>query len=114
MIQPAQMNTQDLRIEYMALSELRKRRHPDNPKDHDLGELDRSFDEFGFTSPPAIDERSGLIPFGHGREEALTARRQQGRPAPLRIQDRGDDWYVPVIRGQEFETEAQLRTRLSW
>lgn len=103
----------DLRVEFMALSELLKHRHPDNPKDHDLGALDAAFDTFGFKNFPAIDERSGYLPYGHGRTDALAWRKQQGRkPPPKPVYAQDGEWFVPVIRGLEFEDEHQLEAYL--
>ena len=56
-----------LRIEYVALADLK--RHPRNPKDHDLGAISRSVNRFGFTAPVIIDERTGYLAAGHGRIE---------------------------------------------
>lgn len=97
--------TDKIRIEYMPLGTLLK--YPKNPKDHDLGKLDQSFEEFGFTEPPLIDERTGYLTAGNGRLERLQQRKAEGKPAPQRIEVREDDWYVPIIRGVAFKSDAQ-------
>lgn len=88
----------------MALSELVKRYHPDNPKEHDIGSLITSMQRFGFNDPGAIDEKSGLFAEGHGRTMSLVEMKRQQIDAPKRIEVRDNDWYAPVIRGLEFDS----------
>lgn len=99
-----------VRIEYVALGQLI--RWPRNAKRHRLDHLEESFRRFGYVMPLLVDENSGKLVAGHGRLEGLSARKQAGHAAPERIEDRGDDWYVPVIRGVSFrnakEAEAYL------
>lgn len=47
------------RLDLLPLESLRP--HPKNPRTHRLGELRKSFDQFGFTNPPLICERTGLL-----------------------------------------------------
>ena len=104
--------TGTLYIEYMALSELWKRGVPENPKDHDIGQLHGSMDRFGYTSPVIIDEGSGRIVAGHGRIKTLIQRKEMGQIAPAKIMDKGDEWMVPVIRGLEFENVQEAEAYL--
>lgn len=103
---------QQIRIEYMALGELVKRYHPQNPKEHDIGSLITSMRRFGFNDPGAIDEKSGLFAEGHGRCGALVEMKRQQMDAPRRIEVRADDWYTPVIRGLEFDSPEELKAYL--
>jgi len=101
-----------IHIEYMALSDLLGRFHPDNPKDHDLGAIIQSLKTFGYVSPGAIDEVSGLFVEGHGRTQATYMMQQQQMKIPKRIEARNGDWYLPVVRGIEFETPEQVKAYL--
>lgn len=105
-------SVEQVHIEYMALAELVTRYHPRNPKDHDQSAIASSLKTFGYVDPGVIDERSGLFAEGHGRTQALAALKAQGQPAPDRIDVRKGEWYVPVIRGISFETDAQLEAYL--
>lgn len=97
-------------VEQWPIAKLDERRWPDNPKDHDLGELTRSIRRFGFTTPILLDERSGRIVAGHGRLEAVAAIRAEGESAPLGITIAEDgDWEVPVLRGVAFRSDAEAR-----
>lgn len=90
--------TDELRLEYLPLGSLT----PDdrNPKDHRLDLIDASFDEFGYTEPVVMDERTGKLLAGHGRVEQLEARRAVGAEAPDGILvDEDGTWFVPVTRG---------------
>lgn len=49
---------------------------------------------------------------GHGRVEQLVARKQSGQPAPERIEVKGEEWLVPVIRGIEFKDEKEAEAYL--
>lgn len=99
-----------LRIEYMALSRLKK--WPRNPKAHDIGQLDNSFQRFGFTNPIMIDEGTRQVVAGHGRIEGLAARKEAGKPPPDRIVVKGDEWHVPVIRGLKFKNAKEAEAYL--
>lgn len=105
---PAAFDETLLRIEYMPLADLVLRRHPLNAKDHDLGAIDESMDQFGYVTPGVIDERTGLFAEGHGRLDTLVARKDQKRPPPERVVERDGDWYVPVYRGVAFKSDAHL------
>jgi len=98
------------RIEHVSLSDLRE--WPGNPKLHDFDAIDRSIERFGFVQPLLIDERSGKMVAGHGRLATLMQMRDAGRPAPARIELRDGEWYVPVIRGIAFNSEAEAQAYL--
>lgn len=94
----------------MALSKLQ--RAPRNPKDHDLGQLHVSVDRFGYVTPQLIDERTGWLVAGHGRLETLQQKKERGESPPLRVVERDGDWFVPVIRGVSFNSEAEAEAYL--
>jgi DNA modification methylase len=100
-----------MRIEYAPLESLR--RHPRNPKLHSIDEIAASIDRHGFASPPIVDERTGLLAVGHGRLEALEARKRRGERPPDRVHlGAGGEWLVPVVRGVSFASDADLEAYL--
>lgn len=102
--------TDTLRIEYVALDELK--RHPRNPKAHDLGAIHTSVNRFGYVNPVLIDERTGWLVAGHGRLDTLAQMKAEGKAPPARIQVKGGEWYVPVIRGVSFNSDAEVEAYL--
>lgn len=96
-----------MRIEMMPLSLLLTMAHKKNPKDHDIDSLIDSFVRFGFKAPPSIDEVTQVMVAGHGRCEALERMRTTARQPPQGIEERGTEWFVPVIRGLEFQSERE-------
>lgn len=99
-----------MRIEYVALSELH--RHPRNPKAHDLGAIHTSVNRFGYVSPVMVDERTGYLVAGHGRLDTLAQMQREGKEPPARIEARGGDWYVPVVRGVTFNSDSEVEAYL--
>jgi hypothetical protein len=95
------------RIEYMSVSEMMERRHPQNPKGHDLGMLSQLFLTHGYVTSGTIDERTGYWLCGHGRAETLQMMKRQKMDLPRYIEDRGDDWYGPAERGYHSLSDAQ-------
>lgn len=97
------------RLETMTLSELLAKRHPKNPKEHDLDELARSFERFGFVAFPTLDETSDVLVAGHGRCEALAKMKADGLPPPrgVDVAPETGDWFVPTIRGVSFANELE-------
>ncbi|MDX2140294.1 MAG: hypothetical protein SF123_19565 [Chloroflexota bacterium] len=93
----------------MPLRDLLKRRHPKNPKSHDIGFISHSFATFGYVDAVLICERTGYIAKGHGRVETLAARQRQRMPAPkdIRVDETGD-WLIPVQRGWSSANDAEL------
>jgi len=94
-----------IRIEYMPLSDLLERFHPDNPKSHDVGAISVSIDKLEYRMPVMIDERSGYLAAGHGRVKALASMQQQQMPMPLGVTLENGNWLVPVVRGSEYTPE---------
>lgn len=91
-------------IRYVPLSELR--RWERNPKLHDIGAITASIRRHGFIDPIVVDQRSGRIVAGHGRDESLENLKRSGEPPPKRIQVRADgEWMVPILTGIEFEDD---------
>lgn len=92
-------------IEYRPLSELRRWHR--NPKLHDLEALAASIRRHGYIDPIVLDEASGMMVAGHGRDETLEMMKRAGEPAPKRIKVRDDgEWLVPVLSGISFEDES--------
>ena len=87
------------RIEYVPLADLPEAEV--NPKGHDDGLIDASFDRFGYMEPVLLDERTGRLIGGHGRKRRLEARRDAGQDAPdgIEVRKRDGMWLVPVVRG---------------
>lgn len=96
-------------LDYLPLSDLLKRQHPRNPKDHDVGALVVMIRQHGYRDPGAICERTGLFAEGHGRTEALWRMYQDAPDNPPRFIRRRDDgdWDVPVLRGLSFATDVE-------
>ena len=86
---------------YEPLDELIGRHHPDNPKDHDIGSLIESIQEFGFVRNVMVNETDNLLLYGHGTTEALWQMYESGEyKVPKRIKIRKDGmWLVPTDRG---------------
>jgi hypothetical protein len=96
------------RIVLMPLSELLKRRSPENAKEHDIDLIRESIREHGLVDLPGIDDTSGKIARGHGRAEALEAMRTEDEPPPLEVKLRKGEWLVPVMVGVKFKDKRQL------
>ena len=92
-----------LEIAYVPLSELK--RWPQNPKEHDLGQIHRSIARFGFVNPLIVNEVTGELLVGHGRLDTLEQRHASGEPPPEGIQVKDGQWLVPVVRGVSLPTE---------
>jgi len=95
-------------VEYWPLDDLLQARHPRNPKEHALDDLDRSFSRWGYTAPVILDEASGKLAAGHGRVDGLEDRRHRGDEPPERVVVRDGRWHVPVLRGVEFQSPDEL------
>jgi len=100
----------EIYVEYISLSELAK--WPRNPKLHDTGMISKSIGRFGFVNPILIDERSGKIVAGHGRLEILQQMQAEGQAPPERIQEDGNDWKAPIIRGLRFNSDSEAEAYL--
>jgi len=98
------------RIDYLPISKVKG--NPRNPKSHDIPTLIESIQRFGFTVPLVLDEKTGLLVAGHGRLEALRTIQASGAKPPLRIQAKGKEWLVPVMRGLSFKDEREAEAYL--
>jgi ParB-like chromosome segregation protein Spo0J len=106
----AAIGQEQIGVEYKPLSKLV--RAPRNPKDHDVGRLHGSMDEFGFTVPVLEDANTGRLVAGHGRLDTLQQRKAQGKPPPRRVVERGGEWLIPVLTGVAFESPEQAEAYL--
>lgn len=100
----------EIRIEYIALEDLK--RWPRNPKKHAEDNIKRSIERFGFNNPILIDERSGRLVAGHGRIDVLGQMKKSGKTPPKNIKVKDGEWLVPVVRGVEFNSEAEAEAYL--
>jgi hypothetical protein len=102
------------RIDLLPLDDLLDMRHPRNPKDHDLDQIEAAFERFGFTVPVLLDDRTDILAAGHGRLAALERRYREGRPAPTGILvaelegQPGALWMVPTVRGWRSADDDEL------
>lgn len=94
-----------LHIEYMDLAKLVAA--PRNPRSHDAGAIDGSMSRFGYIEPLVVNEATGRLVVGHGRREALMARKASGQRPPARVRVVKSKWFVPVLRGVSFTTDAE-------
>jgi hypothetical protein len=79
-----------------------------NPRKHELDELRRSVERFGFTTPCIIDERTGRLVAGHGRVQLLQIEMEAGSQRPEGVQQDADgEWMVPVLRGWRSRDDAE-------
>jgi hypothetical protein len=99
-----------LKVEYLGLGELEQ--WPRNPKLHDIEVIKGSIRRFGFTLPVVIDEATGKLVAGHGRQEALSQMKVANEDPPKNIQVRRGEWLVPVVRGNEFASEQEAESYL--
>jgi hypothetical protein len=97
-------------IEYVPLKKLKK--WPRNPKLHDGDGIAQSVDRFGFTDPILIDEKTGKMVAGHGRLEQIQLMKEEGADPPANIILKGEEWTIPVIRGNRFENENEVEAYL--
>lgn len=96
-------------IVYEPLDELLKRKHPQNPKTHDIPSLAESIMRFKFASPVLLDERTNLMAAGHGRLEALAYLRGDDEEPPDGIVEADDGtWMVPTVHGWSSEDDDEL------
>jgi DNA modification methylase len=98
------------RLEYLPLSELK--RAPNNPKQHDVGELAKSIGRFGYVEPVILDERTGRLVAGHGRLETLEALESKKSEPPKGIRVLEWRWCLPVVRGWASKDDAEANAYL--
>jgi len=104
------MEDREIRIEYIDYAEIK--RWPRNPKDHDIHEIKRSINRFGFIVPVVFDETTQTLVAGHGRLDTLAFIQRTGEEAPVGIKVVDDIWQVPVIRGVAFDDPAEAESFL--
>lgn len=104
-------STDEIRVEYVPIGEINK--WPRNPKDHDLHEIRKSFERFGFIKPILVDEGTKQLVAGHGRVDTLKIIRDGNKEPPrgVRISNSGA-WLVPVLRGVKFDNPSEAEAFL--
>ncbi len=104
------MAKEELRIEYVPIDKLVK--WPRNPKRHAPEKIEKSFSRFGFINPIIIDENSGRIVAGHGRIDTAERMKLLGLDPPDRVVVKNKAWWLPVVRGVKFKSEADAEAYL--
>lgn len=85
-------------VTYEHLEQLLLRRHPKNPKAHDLAAVRTSIERFGFISPVVLNDTDRTVAEGHGRVDTLTQMQSCGAPSPAGIRLGPDgQWLVPTV-----------------
>ena len=71
---------------------------PNNPKDHDIGQIVQSIERFGFAGSIIINQTTNHIVCGHGRVEALRWMKVKNYQCPTftDLDDSDGMWKVPV------------------
>lgn len=88
-------------------------RWPRNPKLHDLDNIQRSMEKFGFILPLSRDGASGKLVAGHGRLAVLERMHIQRLKRPKHIrEDAEGNWLVPVLKGISFANEKEAEEYL--
>ena len=82
-----------------------------NPKDHDIGDLIASFEQYGFRNPVGIDGYGGgLTAVGHGRLQALLTMQRAGMEAPAHVEvATNGHWFIPAVKGFKSANEELFR-----
>lgn len=83
-------------LDYLRLEEFQ--RLPRNVKEHDVGAIISSIEEFGFAEPVVVNKATGHILSGHGRMLALQSMKATNSvKVPMGVRVTGDNtWLVPV------------------
>ena len=83
----------------------------DNAKKHDIPQLIKSMQEYGFKDPPAFDKNLKALVEGNGRAEALTRMKEDGLNAPrgIIVDPNTKEWLMPVLFGVDANNESQAR-----
>lgn len=68
-----------------------------NPKEHDVEEIIRSFQRFGFTNPLIVDSNTNMLVAGHGRLQALIYLKRRNQQTPSGIIEKNNQWQVPTV-----------------
>lgn len=105
------MSQESRKVQYLPLAELKA--DPRNPKAHDEEVIDASIGRFGVLDLIVLDERTGNIVSGHGRQKALAAMEERGESAPEGVQvDAEGRWLVPVVTGWASRTDSEAGAAL--
>jgi len=84
-----------------------------NPKDHNLPLIRGLIEQFGFTQPLLVDERTGRLVAGHGRLLVLDAMEKEQAAPPDGIRaDESGIWLVPVTRGWSSRSDREAEAYL--
>lgn len=94
-----------LTLRYTPLNEIKL--WSENPKKHDLELLIESIGKHGFQNPPKFDKTLDGIIAGNGRIAALLQMKERGLPLPTGIQSVDNEWYIPVVYGNDFSNTPQ-------
>lgn len=97
-----------LSIEYWPLSECLGKRWKGNAKKHDIPQLARSIQRYGFKDAVGWDAALEAFAEGNGRVEAVQFLKDQGAEAPRGILTDGKGgWFIPVSLGVDVGTEDE-------
>src|SRR5215813_5310817 len=93
------MEGERLSTEYWPLEECTNKRWKENAKKHDIQQLARSIQRYGFKDPVGWDRTLNAFAEGNGRVEAVQFLKEQGAEPPRGILTRGTQWLIPVSTG---------------
>ena len=84
-----------------------------NPKEHNISEIEASIKRFGFVELPVVNKTTGTLVVGHGRITALMSMAARGESMPkyLKLEEDTKEWLVPTIM-VEFDTNAEAKAYL--
>ncbi len=95
-----------LTLRYVALDDALGWLWQENPKRHDLAQLQASIRQHGFRDPSIYDGTLGAISAGNGRLAALAALREGDEEPPRGVAlDAGGTWHVPLIFGLDAASQ---------
>jgi hypothetical protein len=101
----------ELQIHYVGLSSLADKFLEGNSKLHSMEQLGDSIARYDFQDPMKFDSSlnggTGGIVAGNGRLEWLLQAKKDGHAAPRGIKASGQEWFVPVVFGVEFQDENE-------
>jgi hypothetical protein len=101
----------ELQIHYVPLSSLANCFLEKNSKLHSMEQLGDSIARYDFQDPMKFDSSlnggTGGIVAGNGRLEWLLQAKKDGHAAPRGIKASGQEWFVPVVFGVEFQDENE-------
>ena len=87
---------------------------PRNAKQHDVGALSSSMDEFGMLDPIAVNEQTQHDFDGNGRLKSLRAMKLSGNKPPRYVDVDADGmWLVPTVGGVVLSPLDEERAALA-